>query len=189
MPIIRTLAVVLALAIPLVATGASGQSTDAAGSSAAEIEQKFEKQLTRGLQITPSGNAAAGAAATEGTTVSTDYLEVPEDEQVYVSIKFDFDSAALRDDQKPRLAELCRAMHNVNVNVFRIVGHTDAVGSASYNDRLSQLRAEEVKRYMVDDCGIPADRLEAVGVGPRHPLNPDNPRGEENRRVEFQAMS
>jgi outer membrane protein OmpA-like peptidoglycan-associated protein len=77
----------------------------------------------------------------------------------------------------------------VNVNVFRIVGHTDAVGSASYNDRLSQLRAEEVKRYMVGDCGIPADRLEAVGVGPRHPLNPDNPRGEENRRVEFQAMS
>ena len=53
----------------------------------------------------------------------------------------------------------------------------------------SVLRAEEVKRHLVGDCGLSADRLEAVGVGKRYLSNPDDPRGEENRRVEFQALS
>jgi outer membrane protein OmpA-like peptidoglycan-associated protein len=80
-------------------------------------------------------------------------------------------------------------MHNVDVEVFRIVGHTDAVGSPAYNDRLSLLRAQEVKRHLVGDCGIAEERLEAVGVGQRHLLNPDDPAAQENRRVEFQAIS
>jgi outer membrane protein OmpA-like peptidoglycan-associated protein len=51
------------------------------------------------------------------------------------------------------------------------------------------LRAEEVKRYLVSDCSLPAERLQAVGVGKRFLFNNDDPRSEENRRVEFQALS
>ena len=76
-----------------------------------------------------------------------------------------------------------------DTGVFQVVGHTDSSGSASYNERLSQLRAEEVKRFLVNDCGIADTRLQAVGVGEEFPFNKDNTRADENRRVEFQALS
>jgi OOP family OmpA-OmpF porin len=109
--------------------------------------------------------------------------------QVNVRIQFAFDSAALSADQKPKLEQLCRVMKASDIKKFRVVGHTDASGSDAYNERLSILRAQEVQRYFVNDCGIDPARLEAVGMGERFLFNAQDPRGGENRRVEFQAMS
>lgn len=150
-----------------------------------EIAERFERQKTRGLVIAP---ASQGPAAAESGAV-VEYAEVPQDEAINVRIVFDFDSAALRPDQKPRLASLCGAMKQVDVQVFRIVGHTDAAGSDDYNERLSRLRAEEVKRHLISDCGIAAERLEAVGMGKRALFDPEHPRADVNRRVEFQVVS
>ena len=80
-------------------------------------------------------------------------------------------------------------MKAVDVPMFRILGHTDASGSKAYNQRLSKLRAEEVKHYLVNDCGMEADKLQAVGVGEDYLADPANPRADINRRVEFQALS
>lgn len=160
--------------------------------SAQELESLFATQKTRGLVIAPSAGAAAAnssGAAVEATATATDYVPLAKDEQVNIQVSFDFDSAALREDQKPKLATLCEVMKKVDVQVFRIVGHTDASGSAQYNERLSLLRAEEVKRHMVNDCGLPEARLQAVGVGEQFPFNEAEPRADENRRVEFQALS
>lgn len=156
------------------------------GQSAEEISKIFLNQKTRGLVLVPSTETATTTATT--VTPPVEYVELSKEEQVNVSITFDFDSAALRDDQKPKLATLCEAMQSIDIPLFRIVGHTDASGPASYNDRLSLLRAQEVKRYLVGDCGISEDRLEAVGVGERFPFDSENPNADENRRVEFQAM-
>ncbi|TCM86452.1 OmpA family protein [Rhodovulum steppense] len=111
------------------------------------------------------------------------------DLQVNVRIEFAFDSAALSPDQKPRLEQLCRVMKASDIARFRIVGHTDAVGSDAYNERLSILRAQEVQRYFVNECGIDPARLEAMGLGKRFLFDSANPRAAENRRVEFQALS
>jgi OOP family OmpA-OmpF porin len=175
---------------------ASAQTTDASGQSAAEIGALF-KQQTRGLVIAPSSSVEAGTdnasapAAVQATEIapSETYVEIPKDVQVNISVKFDFDSSALRSDQKPKLASLCQAIRSADIKLFRIVGHTDASGSSAYNDQLSSLRAQEVKRHLVSECGIPAGRLEAVGVGERYPYNAADPNGDENRRVEFQAIS
>jgi len=181
----------LALAVATVwgPATARAQAADGPELSVEEIEQRFQRH--RGLVIAPLEDAPAAAEGQAGTEVGTGegLVEIPEASQVSISIVFDFDSAALRDDQKPRLAALCQAMNNVDVNVFRIVGHTDASGPSEYNDQLSKLRAEEVKRHLVSDCGIAADRLEAVGAGKRQLLDEANPTSERNRRVEFQAMS
>jgi outer membrane protein OmpA-like peptidoglycan-associated protein len=75
------------------------------------------------------------------------------------------------------------------VQKIRILGHTDASGSASYNERLSKLRAEEVKRYLSSDCGFPIDRMEATGVGERFLFDAADPRADVIRRVAFQALS
>lgn len=109
--------------------------------------------------------------------------------QVNVTIRFGFDSAALAEDQKPALAQLCKVMKGSDIKLFRIVGHTDAAGSDPYNERLSKLRAQEVQRYFVHDCGIDAGRIEAIGMGERFLANPGDPKAAENRRVEFQALS
>lgn len=180
-------------ALQIVPAPLAAQSQDASEMSAEELENLFNKQKTRGLVLVPSNGQAetAQASATESAEAGDEtYVELSPEEQVNIQIKFDFDSSALRDDQKPKLATLCNVMKNVDVEVFRIVGHTDASGSASYNESLSKLRAEEVKRHLVsDECGIDEKRLQAVGVGEQYPLDKDDPRADVNRRVEFQALS
>lgn len=133
--------------------------------------------------------ANAVTTAVDGETqVPVAYQPLDKADQVNIRVAFDFDSAVLRDSEKPKLTELCKAISQID-GVFRIVGHTDASGSDAYNEKLSLLRAEEVKRYLVSDCDLPADRLQAVGVGKRFLFNNNDPRSEENRRVEFQALS
>jgi len=166
---------------------------DAASSSAAELQEKFQRQKTRGLALVSNSSSQVVVPTTsaEGKTevAPVVYSQIEKDDQVNIRITFDFDSAVLRADEKPKLATLCEAMKAVDVELFRIVGHTDASGSDSYNEKLSLLRAEEVKRYLVNDCGLAPTRLEAVGMGKRFLYNTDDPRADENRRVEFQALS
>ncbi len=166
---------------------------DDAGATAQELQEKFQRQKTRGLALVSNSSAQVVVPTTtaEGKTeiAPVVYSEIEKDEQVNIRITFDFDSSVLRADEKPKLATLCEAMKVVDVELFRIVGHTDASGSDSYNEKLSLLRAEEVKRHLVNDCGIEPARLEAVGMGKRFLFNAEDPRADENRRVEFQALS
>lgn len=160
--------------------------------TAEEIAEAFKKQKTRGLAIVQPETEDTAAAATEETTevvtASQDYNAVAAEDQVNIQIKFDFDSATMRADQKAKLATMCEVMKTIDVSVFQIIGHTDSSGKASYNERLSLLRAEEVKRHLVNDCGIAEDRLQALGLGESAPLNASDTRADENRRVEFQAL-
>lgn len=187
------IAVAVTLAMPL-ANKAHAQDVAADEMTAEEITKAFEKQKTRGLVLVPSDSAdqtdadSTGTTVTSNTTGETGYNEVEKSDQVNIKINFDFDSATLRDDQKPQLATLCEVMRSVDVQLFQIVGHTDSSGSASYNENLSLLRAKEVKRHLVNECGIAETRLEAIGMGETVPFDPNDPRSDENRRVEFQAL-
>ena len=161
--------------------------------TADEIKDAFNKQKTRGLVIIPSNNSDTTAATDEDSTQVTpvatqEYTAVDKADQINVNIRFDFDSAALREDEKPKLAAMCEAMKSVDVSVFQIIGHTDSSGSASYNQNLSLLRAKEVKRHLVSNCGIADNRLEAIGLGESAPYDADDTRSDANRRVEFQAL-
>ncbi|WP_171103394.1 OmpA family protein [Ruegeria sp. HKCCD7255] len=156
-----------------------------------EITDAFNKQKTRGLVLVPSTATDETANVVTETTVATaptGYQPVAAEDQVNIQVRFDFASAALREDEKPKLSSLCQAMKNVDVNVFQIIGHTDSAGSAEYNQNLSLLRAKEVKRFLISDCGIAEERLEVLGLGEAEPLNKADPRADENRRVEFQAL-
>ncbi|UWR28243.1 OmpA family protein (plasmid) [Sulfitobacter sp. S223] len=109
--------------------------------------------------------------------------------QVNLRITFGFDSAALAESEKPKLDKMCQVLKQSDINLVRIVGHTDTSGSAEYNERLSTLRAQEVARHLTDSCGISASRLQTIGMGERFPSNKEDSRADENRRVEFQALS
>ncbi len=144
------------------------------------------------LDLTQGTTAPGAPAPPVATVVEAAPLQhgiLPREQQVNVQVRFAFDSAALADDQKPVLLQLCRVMDQENIQHFRIIGHTDASGSLAYNQNLSLLRAREVKRFFTDECGIAENRLEAIGVGPQFLYNAEDPLSGENRRVEFQAMS
>ncbi len=185
-------AVLLSAVLLAVAASAGTVHAQTTDMSEDAMTQAFAKQKTRGLTIAPvTGQAAQGAttAAQPAGTSVTGFEVLPKEEQVNINIRFDFDSAALRDDQKPRLAALCSAIKSAGVEKLRIVGHTDASGAKAYNERLSLLRAQEVRRHLSETCAIPLDSMEAVGMGKEFLFDPADPRGEVNRRVEFQALS
>lgn len=168
---------------PAVATAAPDLTAPEATGTGAQVAVTAEATAS----TTPGGPAAITSADPAPQPVS--FGKLAPEMQVNVNIAFDFDSAALRSDQKPRLAQLCKVMKASDIQLFRIVGHTDTSGTSAYNQKLSQLRAEEVVRYFTTDCGIAATRLEAIGLGEHFLADEADPKSAANRRVEFQATS
>ena len=84
-----------------------------------------------------------------------------------------------------------QAIHETIMKVpgfkVQIEGHTDSVGDAKSNMKLSDKRADAVKKYLIDVCGTPSNRLKAKGFGDTVPVgdnNTDKGRAK-NRRVDF----
>ncbi len=107
------------------------------------------------------------------------------------SILFDFDKSELRPEGKVVVEKLVAIVKKLNIKTVEIHGHTDSIGSESYNQKLSEERANAVKAYAVEK-GI-SGNIKAIGFGESEPVAPnknddgtDNPSGRQaNRRVEF----
>lgn len=104
-------------------------------------------------------------------------------------IEFAFDSAEILPASERTLQHGLKILQdNPDVRV-EVAGHTDNVGNAAYNRRLSRERAESVKRWLVDH-GIDAARLTTRGYGASQPVaSNDTPEGQaRNRRIEFRRL-
>jgi outer membrane protein OmpA-like peptidoglycan-associated protein len=101
-------------------------------------------------------------------------------------IYFRFDSAAVTPDSAAVISAAAKSAMAGNLTRIAVVGHTDTVGSAGFNQRLSDQRAAAVKRALVAD-GVPADTIAASGVGKADLAvpTPDGVREPKNRRVEI----
>jgi outer membrane protein OmpA-like peptidoglycan-associated protein len=108
-----------------------------------------------------------------------------------LKVHFDFDSAKLTPAAIAQLDQLAQALEREALRSyrFRISGHTDAVGSDEYNERLSQQRASAVVSYLSGQYQVDRDRLDAIGLGERELIAPDDPRSWENRRVEVRNLT
>jgi outer membrane protein OmpA-like peptidoglycan-associated protein len=103
-----------------------------------------------------------------------------------LNVEFDFDKATIKKGYYNDIDNLVKVMKDYpDLNVV-IEGHTDNVGSDAYNKKLSQRRADAVKKYMVDKGGIDANRLKAEGFGESKPIasNETKEGQQQNRRVE-----
>ncbi len=127
--------------------------------------------------------AAPGAAPPAGASSSTPPSSLS------LAIAFEPGSAQLRSESGATLGALVAAMLSPELrgNQFVIEGHTDANGSPAQNLRLSRERAEQVRLYLVT-LGVAGERLRAVGKGASEPVNAQNPRAAENRRVVVLAL-
>ena len=104
----------------------------------------------------------------------------PGDAVVLQNIQFEFNSSALTEDSQAGIEMLKDFLQrNPNLKV-ELAGHTDDVGNASYNQKLSADRAEVVRKALIGQ-GIDATRLTAKGYGATKPLVPND--SEEHRAV------
>lgn len=101
-------------------------------------------------------------------------------------ISFDFDSATIKGAFKDSLYRLSDVIGKYEQTVVHVVGHTDNVGNDSYNQRLSERRAESVVQFLMSN-GIAANRLHTEGRGEREPraTNGTEAGRQLNRRVEI----
>jgi outer membrane protein OmpA-like peptidoglycan-associated protein len=121
-------------------------------------------------------------------------VEIKQDEdraliRIPEKILFDFDSSKLRSEAYPVLEKIAESLKEDGGKEFKVLikGHTDSKGSDAYNMKLSQRRAEAVRKALVDRFGVPASMLTAKGYGEREPLVPNDTESnrQKNRRVEF----
>lgn len=95
------------------------------------------------------------------------------EEFVFENIFFDFDKDELKPESMSSLKRLNEFLvQNYNVNIY-IIGHTDNVGSTSYNENLSLRRAESVKKYLLAN-GIKDGRAITRGMGDKQPILPND---------------
>ena len=112
------------------------------------------------------------------------------DDELNVSVKnevlFDFNSAALRSASRTSLREMADVFNRYPNTTISVQGYTDSIGTASYNERLSERRASSVSNYL-DDLGVRGSRMQTIGYGESHPRasNSSASGRQLNRRVEI----
>ncbi len=101
-------------------------------------------------------------------------------------VLFDFDSANLKPGAREKLARVGGILLTQSGLRIEVEGHTDSVGSDSYNQRLSEQRAASVREYLVMQ-GIQPAAVGTAGFGEAHPVvSNDTAAGrQQNRRVEL----
>ncbi len=131
-----------------------------------------------------------GLEDTDGCPDVADIEVVDEDILLRDRIYFDFAMARIRGRSRPLLDQIVRLLveHPEYVGVS-VEGHCDEIGTDEVNDRLSELRAQRVREYLIAQ-GVAAERLESVGFGRRRPLRRglDERVRQHNRRVELRIV-
>jgi len=126
--------------------------------------QHFHKDVERGIALAPKADIAA------------------------ITVQFQSGSAALTPADKGILNSLGQALSSAALKpcCFEIQGHTDSIGSAASNKRLSQKRAEAVVNFLADYENVELERMIPLGLGKSQPIA-ENATAEgraKNRRVQ-----
>ena len=105
------------------------------------------------------------------------------------NVFFDSGKWEVKDDSFPELARLVLLLNDVPNLKIEISGHTDNVGAKSFNELLSQRRADAVVDYLVEN-GVGIERLSAIGYGQNNPVDSNDTAESRasNRRTEFEII-
>jgi outer membrane protein OmpA-like peptidoglycan-associated protein len=188
------------VAIGLALPAGFGVAVAAEERSAGEIIKALKpERLTRGL-TTPPADAARNAEEAKFVNTlrnrPTRSLTTAEREQITsiaqkrpsidLEVNFDYNSDHIGSKGIPQVSALGQALSSPELkgDTFILAGHTDAKGSDTYNQGLSERRAETVKRFLFKKYGIDASNLVTVGYGKTQLKNPAGPYASENRRVQ-----
>jgi outer membrane protein OmpA-like peptidoglycan-associated protein len=175
------------LALAALGTACASPLVLAAGEESAPVSaDRILKSLDRDIVLDrPPATAGAGTGATASPTpmVAQPGLDL--------YVQFAFNSADLLPRGRLQLDQLGQALNNRRLLNwgFELAGHTDAVGDADYNMKLSLERANAVKHYLVTNHRLNPNRLVPLGFGYTRPANQANPTAAINRRVEVRRVA
>lgn len=144
-----------------------------------------EKQVIKRLQVRSINvEPVSSPDAEERARIAEIARDKP---AIDLEILFEHNSAEISPKAVPALVALGNALSRQDLKgvVFLINGHTNAAGSADYNQALSQRRANAVRRMLIEHYKLAPDTLIAVGFGKEQLKTPAKPLGEENRRVQI----
>ncbi|MCI0466440.1 MAG: OmpA family protein [Beijerinckiaceae bacterium] len=164
------------------------------------IEALTPKGLQRSLTLPPAGSARddeedkfidslrnrpARSLTLKERGKIVDYVNKDKKPTLDIDINFEYNSAELTPQGKDRARDIGKALTSPGLQggTFVVEGHTDAKGSKKFNLKLSERRADAVKRFLVEEYRIPAANLVPSGYGETLLKNKDNPDAGENRRV------
>lgn len=183
--------------------------TMAAGASAAElsdqqiIEKLKQPRITRSLSGTtveapamkPGEKALLDKIRKTRSLSASDRQQVAEIAKsrpaIDLEIYFDYNSAAVSPKAESQLHSLGKALTSPDLagSVMMLGGHTDAKGNDSYNQSLSERRAETVRKFLIETYKVPAENLVSAGYGESELKNKVDPYAAENRRVQVVNMA
>jgi len=159
----------------------------AAGEAAAKADQKADG----------AWKAADGAKslAQQGLDANAQLARTVDAMNKYQVLKsetvlFNFNQAKLTDDAKSQLEELAKSTDGLDRYVIEVQGFTDKTGTMTANERLSEMRAQEVARYLANEYKIPVRSISMLGSGYALPVADDKTRDGRklNRRVEVRLF-
>ncbi len=167
--------------IPTAQANASGIYNVTVNPGTYEIQAEFEGFISQSFPVVAQADKSA----------IRDFELVKAGEKITLTgIYFDFNKSSIKPESRSTLDRAIKIMiDNPGIRV-RIEGHTDSVGSDSYNQTLSQKRADSVKAYLVKEGAINASRIVSVGRGEGEPIaSNDTDEGRSvNRRIEFVVL-
>jgi general secretion pathway protein A len=144
------------------------------------VQEKSDETGAENVSSAPEGDApVADAAPPAGAVPAAPPKTI---------IEFGHNSMRLSDEAHEKLEQFVKFSSSHPESEIIVEGYSDSRGDPIYNQNLSKMRAEVVKKYLVDK-GLPAEKIVAVGRGPQNPIA-DNETVEgrkQNRRIEIRV--
>lgn len=156
--------------------------------TSAEIDQGIGSVGLSGTkEVCPKETTKYTITATNPGGPAKAVVEVPVFHRTTLYINFDTNKADIRKADMKELQTAIDFVKRYPDTKIVVVGHTDSTGPDAYNQKLSERRADAVKKYLVDSGHVKADMITAEGRGEAEPIA-DNKTKEgraKNRRVEI----
>jgi len=156
------------------------QSSQAAMRQAQQVQGQAQ-------QVSQQLNETSGKIQSLDNTVANldDYKQSSQ-----ATVHFAFDKSLLTTDSKQTLDGVVAQLQQDPHGILEVQGYTDSTGPATYNDKLSQRRADAVVRYL-EAKSLAPHRIFLIGLGEEQPVAPNTTRDgrKQNRRVDLKVMT
>ncbi len=150
--------------------GDLGKANDSINDRMNDLEDQMDDLMAKFNQLTPNvaGTAVVPVVATNNGGISKDQIYAMIDERILEnipSIFFDHNSSEINAIAKNVITDIANRMcSNPEYNI-KITATADVTGDKDYNQKLSERRANAVKNVLVNEYGIPAERITIEAVG------------------------
>lgn len=172
--------------------------TDAKATAAGQAAQQAGQRADAAQKSADGANTLAQTgvdkadAAQRGVTKAVDTMDKMVKFQMLKTetVLFPFNQYKLSAESKQQLDDIARQVEGHDRYMVEVQGYTDKSGTADANFQLSQMRAQEVVRYLVNEHKIPIHNISSIGSGYNSPVADDTTRDgrKMNRRVEVRVF-